>query len=109
MSGFELMLIGGMAVITFIIRYGLFAVGQRVRFSPWMTQALGFVPVAVLTAIIAPAMLYPGAGEGMQVSLDNAYLVGGLAAVLIAACFRNLLATVIGSLALFFVWRWWLG
>lgn len=109
MSGFEMLLIGGMAVITFAIRYGLFAVGHRVRFSPWMTQALGFVPVAVLTAIIAPAMLYPDPAKGLQVSLGNAYLVGGIAAILIAACFRNLLATVIGSLVVFFCWRWWIG
>ncbi len=109
MSGFEIAMIGGMTLVTFFIRYGLFAAGQRVRFTPWMTEALRFVPVAVLTAIIAPAMLYPDSESGPQVSLDNAYLAGGIAAILIAAAFRNLLATVIGGLAFFFLWRWWLG
>jgi branched-subunit amino acid transport protein len=109
MSGFEAGLIAGMALVTFLIRYSLFAVGQRVRFSSWLTEALGFVPVAVLTAIIVPAMLFPDGATSMQLSLDNAYLIGGLAAMAIAAWFRNLLATVIVGLAVFFLWRWWLG
>ena len=51
MSQFEVALLLGMASITFAIRYTLFAVGDRVRFSPLVQQALGYVPVAVLTGI----------------------------------------------------------
>lgn len=108
MNPFEIALIAGMAVITFAIRYTLFAVGHRVRFSPLLTQMLGYVPVAVLTAIVAPAMLMPD-GAKLDLALDNAYLVGGSVAILIAAKWRNLLATIIGGLAFFFVWRWLLG
>lgn len=108
MSSFEIALIGGMALITFGIRFTLFAVGNRVRFSPLVTQGLSYVPVAVLTAIIAPAMLMP-AGEGVELSLDNAYLVGGVAAIVIAAKWRNLLATIAGGMLCFFLWRWLVG
>ena len=101
----EIALIAGMAVITFAIRYTLFAVGHRVRFSPLVTQALSYVPVAVLTAIVAPAMLMPD-GANLDLSLDNAYLVGGIVAIVIAAKWRNLLATIIGGLVFFFIWRW---
>lgn len=107
MSQFEVALLLGMASITFAIRYTLFAVGDRVRFSPLVQQALGYVPVAVLTAIIVPAMLMPG-GEGLEVTPSNAYLVGGVVAVLIAAFSRNLLLTIFGSMLVFFLWRWWL-
>lgn len=105
MSGHEWVLIGGMALITFAIRYALFAVGHRVRFNPWISQALTYVPVAVLTAIIVPAMVMPD-GETQHISFDNAYLVAGLVAVAIAARWRNLLATIAGGMLFFFVWRW---
>ena len=107
MSQFEAVLLLGMGVITFAIRYTLFAVGHRVRFSPLVQQALGYVPVAVLTAIIVPAVVMP-AGNSLQLTLDNAYLVGGVVAVLIAAFSRNLVLTIFGSMLVFFLWRWWL-
>lgn len=107
MSQFEAVLLLGMGVITFAIRYTLFAVGHRVRFSPRVQQALGYVPVAVLTAIIVPAVVMPD-GNSLQLTLDNAYLVGGVVAVLIAAFSRNLLLTIFGSMLVFFLWRWWL-
>lgn len=105
MNSFEVGLILGMALITFAIRYTLFAVGHRVRFSPLVTQALTYVPVAVLSAIAVPVMLMPE-GDGLQLSLDNDYLIGGIAAIIIAARWRNLLATIVGGILCFFVWRW---
>ncbi|MEH6500694.1 MAG: AzlD domain-containing protein [Pseudoalteromonas distincta] len=108
MNPYEIALIAGMAAITFAIRYTLFAVGHRVRFNPLVTQALNYVPVAVLTAIVAPAMLMPD-GANLDLALDNAYLVGGIVAIVIAAKWRNLLATIIGGLTFFFVWRWLFG
>lgn len=108
MSSFEISLILGMAVITFAIRYTLFAVGHRVRFNPLVARALTYVPVAVLTAIVVPIMLMPD-GEGLQLSLDNAYLVGGMAAIGIAARWRNLLATIAGGMLCFFCWRYLYG
>jgi branched-subunit amino acid transport protein len=105
MSSFEVGLILGMALITFAIRYTLFAMGHKVRFSPVVAQALNYVPVAVLSAIAVPVMLMPD-GEGLQLSLDNAYLIGGIAAIIIAARWRNLLATIAGGILCFFVWRW---
>ena len=65
------------------------------------------MPVAVLTAIIVPAVVMPD-GNSLQLTLDNAYLVGGVVAVLIAAFSRNLLLTIFGSMLVFFLWRWWL-
>ncbi|SFM68044.1 AzlD domain-containing protein [Halopseudomonas yangmingensis] len=100
----EVLLIGGMALITFAIRYTLFAAGHRVRFSPLMTRALGYVPVAVLTAIIVPMMLRPEGQLALQ--LDNAWLFGGLAAIAVAAWRRNLLLTIFAGMACFLFWRW---
>lgn len=108
MTSLELWLILGMAVITFAIRYTLFAIGPRVRFSPLAARALAYVPVAVLSAIIAPAMLMP-AGEGLELSWHNAYLLGGMAAIAVALWRRHLLLTISVGMLVFFLWRWWLG
>jgi branched-subunit amino acid transport protein len=45
-------------------------------------------------------------GQHWQLNWHNAYLVGGIAAGLIAWRWRRLLATLAGGLATFFFWRW---
>jgi branched-subunit amino acid transport protein len=100
-------LILGMTAITFLMRYSLFA-WPDLRFAPVVRQGLHYVPTAVLTAIVVPGMLLPD-GEHWQVSLDNAYLLAGIAAIGIAALSRHLLATIGGGLLAFFLLRWAMG
>ncbi|MDD2052708.1 AzlD domain-containing protein [Pseudomonas putida] len=100
-------LILGMAGITFVLRYSLFA-WPDLRFPPMVRQGLHYVPTAVLTAIVVPGLLLPD-GQHWALALDNAYLLAGLAAILIAALTRHLLATIGGSLLVFFMLRWILG
>lgn len=101
------MLILGMALITFAIRYSLFAFPD-LRFPPLVRQGLHYVPTAVLSAIVLPGMLIPD-GQHWAFSLDNAYLLAGLATIAIAALTRHLLATIGGGLLVFFIVRWLLG
>ena len=100
-------LVLGMALITFLMRYSLFA-WPNLRFPPIIRQALQYVPTAVLTAIVVPGMLLPD-GKHWQLSFDNAYLLAGMAAIVIAAVSRNLLATIGGGLVVFFLLRWAMG
>ncbi|MEX6678759.1 AzlD domain-containing protein [Pseudomonas sp. W2Oct36] len=100
-------LIMGMAAITFLMRYSLFA-WPNLRFSPLVRQGLHYVPTAVLTAIVVPGMLLPD-GAHWQLSLDNAYLLAGIVSIGIAAMSRNLLATIGGGLLVFFLLRWAMG
>jgi len=101
------LLILGRAAIPFAIRYSLFA-WPELRFPPLVRQGLHYVPTAVLTAIVVPGMLLPD-GEHLALSADNAYLLAGLATILIAALTRHLLATILGGLLSFFLLRWALG
>jgi branched-subunit amino acid transport protein len=96
-----------MTAITFLMRYSLFA-WPNLRFAPVVRQGLHYVPTAVLTAIVVPGMLLPD-GQHWQLSFDNAYLLAGIAAIGIAAFSRNLLATIGGGLAVFFLLRWMMG
>lgn len=100
-------LILGMAAITFLMRYSLFA-WPNLRFPPLVRQGLHYVPTAVLTAIVVPGMLLPD-GTHWQWSLDNAYLLAGIVSIGIAAFSRNLLATIGGGLLVFFLLRWAMG
>lgn len=100
-------LILGMAAITFLMRYSLFA-WPNLRFPPVVRQGLHYVPTAVLTAIVVPGMLLPD-GAHWRLSLDNAYLLAGVVSIGIAAISRNLLATIGGGLLVFFLLRWAMG
>lgn len=104
MSQSEILLILGMTAVTFLIRYSFFALGDHVQFPPLVKRALRYVPVAVLTAIVVPMVLLPD-GEHWQLDWRNAWLVGALASGLIAWRFRQLLAAIVGGMAIFFAWR----
>ncbi len=47
----------GMAVVTYATRASLLLAGGRVHLSPRLEQALRYLPVALLTAIVVPALL----------------------------------------------------
>lgn len=94
-----------MALVTFSIRYVLLPFSGRIRLSPRVQRALGYVPPAVLTAIIVPMSLMPG-GHGVQLSLTNPYLIGALATVIIGRVGKNLLVTIVGGMAVFMAWQW---
>jgi branched-subunit amino acid transport protein len=104
----EWLLILGMAVVTFLCRYPVLALVSKVGLPARLVNALRFIPVAVLTAIIAPAMLMPN-GRQVELTLYNSHLVAGLAAMLVAWRSRQLLPTIVVGMALFGLWRWLVG
>lgn len=100
-------LVAGMAAVTYLIRYGLLPLSGRIRFSDGLRRALGYVPPAVLTAIIVPAVLLPG-GQELQITWTNAYLVGAVCTVAIGVLGKNLLLTIVGGMGAFTIWQWML-
>ena len=98
----------GMAVITFLVKATVFILGDRVRFSPALRQALSFVPVTVLTAIIVPLVLSPH-GQGLELTWRNPQLAGAVVAVIVSAITRHQLLTIAIGLAVFFGWQYGLG
>ena len=98
------LLILGMAVITWLIRAAVFVLGDRIVFPPLVRTALGFVPVTVLTAIIVPMTVSPH-GTDAELTSRNPQLVGALAAVAVSALTRRPLLTIAVGLAVFFLWQ----
>jgi branched-subunit amino acid transport protein len=106
MTASEALMIAGMTAVTFGVRYFLFALADRVRLAPWIEASLKFIPPAVLTAIILPAVLLPN-GD-WQVSWSNPYLVAAVFATAAGILTRNLLATIGIGLSAFFIHRFFL-
>ena len=103
MNQTEFLLILGMTAVTFLPRYLPMLVVGKIPLPDSLFRALRYVPVAVLTAISVPAALMPKGT--VDFALSNAYLYASIAAVFIAWRFQNLLATIMGGLLVFFLWR----
>ena len=98
----EILLILGMAVVTFATRYPVLAVLSKRQLPETFKLALEFVPPVVLTAIIVPEVLAP---QGVVwLALSNNALAASLAAILISWRTKNLLATILGGMAVYWLW-----
>jgi branched-subunit amino acid transport protein len=79
-------------VVTFGYRLSFILLAERLRLPGLLRRALRFVPVAVLTAIIVPALVF--SQDTLDVSPGNARLMAGVLAVLVAWRTRNMLLTI---------------
>ena|SRR5437870_7927153 len=84
-------------LLTFGIRLSFIVLMDRARISPMVQQALRFVPVAVLSALIAPALFFPKGS--MDLSLGNIRLIAGILAILVAWRTKNVLLTIVMGMA----------
>ena len=86
-------------LFTFATRFVMFSDIAPRQLPHWLQDALGFVPIAVLTAVIVPAVLI--LPEGGLALTGTARLPAALVAITIALVTRSVLATIItGLLAL---------
>jgi branched-subunit amino acid transport protein len=101
----EVLIIGGMALVTFAIRYPVLALLGRINLPAPLFRALRFVPPAVLTAIIVPNIFFTSDGS-LDLRAANPHLIAGLVAVLIAWRTKNLLLTIILGMLALWGWQW---
>lgn len=104
----EIFLIVGMALVTFAVRYPVLALVSRIPLPDPLLKAMRFIPPAVLTAIIVPAILIPD-GKTINLRYDNAYLVASIIAGLVAWRSKNLLLSIIVGMFVFGGMRWMTG
>ena len=91
-------------VITFAIRYSFIAAEGHFQPPGWFRRLLPFVPIAALTALTVPELLLMQ-GE-LVLGVANPRLWAGVAAIIVAAVWRNTLLTIgCGFLALFLLQR----
>lgn len=101
-----ILMIVGMAIVTYLVKASVLILGDRVRFAPIVRTALGFVPVTVLTAIIVPIVIAPHHGDA-ELTWRNPQLVAAIGTAIVGFTTRHALATIAFGLALFFAWQFW--
>jgi branched-subunit amino acid transport protein len=100
----EFLIVLGMATVTFLIRYPLLTLVGRINLPDPVLRGLKFVPPAVLTAIIVPAILYKN--DKLSITYENDYLIAGIVCVVVAWRTKNLLLTIVLGMASLLLWRW---
>ena len=99
------MIVGG--IFTFGTRFVMLSGWVAHGLPRWLIDALAFVPIAVLTAILVPAVLIDPATQQIIV-IGNARIVAAVVATIIALLTRNVIATISLGLATLWFLQWWL-
>jgi branched-subunit amino acid transport protein len=99
------MILGG--IFTFGTRFVMLSGWVAHGLPRWLIDALAFVPIAVLTAILVPAVLIDPATQKIVVT-GNARIVAAVVATIIALLTRNVIATISSGLATLWFVQWWL-
>jgi branched-subunit amino acid transport protein len=84
-------------LLTFGVRLSFILLMGKARISPVVQQALRFVPVAVLSALVAPALFLPRGS--LDLSPGNSRLIAGILAILVAWRTKNVLLTIATGMA----------
>ena len=99
------MIVGG--IFTFGTRFVMLSGWVAHGLPRWLIDALAFVPIAVLTAILLPAVLIDPATQQIIV-IGNKRIVAAVVATIIALLTRNVIATISSGLATLWFVQWWL-
>jgi len=103
----EVLMIAGMALVTFAVRYPVLALVGKLDLPEPVFRALRFVPPTILAAIIVPAILLKD--DDLYIAADNSYLVAGIVAGLVTWRTKNLLLTIVLGMLALWLWRGLLG
>jgi branched chain amino acid efflux pump len=80
-------------VLTYAIRLSFILLFGKMMMPSFLMRALRFVPVAVLSAIILPALFLDG--SRLNLSLGNARLIAGILAAVVAWRTKSALLTIV--------------
>lgn len=97
-------LILAMMLVTFGPRYLPFALAGKIELPPILVKALGYVPIAILTAIIALNSVVQD--NQIQLHLHNHHLIAAIVAGVLAFFTRRLALTIVVGLLVFAMLRW---
>jgi len=100
------LMIVGMGLVVFFNRYLFLEPRLPVRLNRGAREFLGFAVPGMLTAICGPIIFIKD--HQLNLSASNPYLLAGISAVALMVWTRSVLITVLSSMALFYLLRWWL-
>jgi len=102
------LLIFGVGAITFTARLSFIALFARRRMPPLLAEALKHVPVAMLTAIVVPAVVFAPAGV-LRLDPGNLKLIAAILAGAVAWWTKSAVATIVVGMGALWVLRYFLG
>ena len=92
-------------LFTFATRFIMLSNIISNRPPPWLADALGFVPIAVLTTIIVPAILLDPADQTIAL-WDNPRLFAAALAIIAALVTRQMITTIGVGLVALWILQW---
>ncbi len=96
------MFLGG--ALTFGMRMSFIYLFGRIEIPAMVKRALRFVPPAVLSAIIAPALMMPN--NTLEISLNNFRLMAGVVAIVVAWRTKSVLWTILAGMTALVILMW---
>ncbi|MEQ4718190.1 AzlD domain-containing protein [Nonomuraea sp. B19D2] len=102
------LLILGMGLVSFLPRYLPLAILADREMPPLVETLLRYTPPAVLAALVFPAILAPS-GKGIELTLANPYLIGGLVTLATGLVSKRFLLSTSVGIAAFYLSRWLIG
>lgn len=108
MSSSQLLLVFVLiGLATFAIRSSFFMLSGRLELPGTIKNGLKFIPAAVLTALIIPALArHDGT---LQLSWQNPRLIAGLMAIGVAYKTKNVLLTLAFGMIALWILQFWMG
>lgn len=103
MSIWTLMISVGL--LTFLTRLSFIALLERIQLPTAFQRVLRFVPIAVLSAIIAPEVGY--LNNVLVLSPQNSRLLAGILASLVAYRTKNVVLTILAGMAAYWILEIW--
>lgn len=93
----------GMGIGTFLIRFSFLGLMSGRSFPDWAMRLLRYVPVAVMPGLVAPLVVWPAATGG---EVDPARMGAAIVALAIGAATRNVLGAIFGGLTTLYLLLW---
>ena len=95
-------------ILNFVSRVSFIAWFARNDMPPLLTRALRHVPVAMMTAIAVPAVVFLAPGA-LDLTAGNAKLVAAVVAGLVAWWRKNTVETMVVGMSVLWLMRWLVG
>lgn len=100
------LIIIGMAAVTYFSRELPFVILKGKKLNPSIVEWMGYIPIAVLAALLFPALILDNETKKLFVSFDNLFLITGICTFIFGIFIKNLFAVIIFGIILLSVIRY---
>ncbi len=96
----------GMAVVTYFTRELPFVILKDKKLKPAIVEWMSYIPIAVLSALLFPALFIDSNTNSLFISFDNLFLVSAVLTFIFGFFIKNLFATIIFGVSILAIIRY---